>query len=66
MASYPFAPALMNREQACWYLGDISPRKLDRLQAEGRVIPKALDGTRGYLRADLDALAEGLKDWGAT
>lgn len=61
--TYAFAPKLLNRQQACWYLGDISPRKLDQLQAEGHISPKALGGVRGYLRDDLDRLAESLKDW---
>lgn len=59
--SYP--PALLNREEAAAYLAQISTRKLDQLQAEGLVIPKALKGTRCYLRADLDKYAAGLPDW---
>lgn len=63
MRGYSFAPALMNRDQACWYLGDISLRKLDRLQGEGRISPRALDGTRAYLRSELDEVAASLPDW---
>lgn len=59
--SYP--PALLNREEAAAYLARISIRKLDQLQAEGLIIPKALKGTRCYLRADLDAYAASLPDW---
>lgn len=59
--SYP--PALLNREEAAAYLAQISTRKLDQLQAEGLVIPKALKGTRCYLRADLDKYAASLPDW---
>lgn len=62
-ARLTFVPVLLCREDAAAYLGDISPRKLDELQAQGRLIPKKLDGRRGYLRADLDAFAEALPDW---
>ncbi len=59
--TYP--PALLSREEAAAYLAGISTRKLDELQAQGRVIPKALDGRRGYLREDLDEFARSLPDW---
>lgn len=58
--AYP--PILLKRDEAAAYLG-ISTRKLDELQSQGRVIPKALDGSRGYLRDDLDAFARSLPDW---
>lgn len=58
-----FTPILLSHEEAAAYLGDISPRKLDELQAQGRIIPKALDGRRGYLRDDLDEFARSLPDW---
>ncbi len=64
MTSLPYPPILLCREEAAAYLAQISPRKLDALQAEGRIIPKALDGRRGYLREDLDAFARALPDWG--
>jgi len=57
-----FAPKLMGEEAAAFYL-DISIRKLAQLQAQGRLIPKALDNKRGFLRDDLDAFAESLPDW---
>lgn len=57
-----FAPVLMSEEMAAYYLG-ISPRKLNALQAQGRIIPKQLDGKRGFLRSDLDEFAESLPDW---
>ena len=63
MASLSFPPRLLSREDAAAYLGGISVRKLDELQAQGRIIPKALDGRRGYLRDDLDEFARGLPDW---
>lgn len=63
MTTLPYPPILLSREEAAAYLAQISPRKLDALQAEGRIIPKALDGRRGYLREDLDAFARGLPDW---
>lgn len=59
--TYP--PVLLNREEAAAYLAKISGRKLDALQSEGRIIPKALDGTRCYLREDLDKFAHALPDW---
>lgn len=61
-ARLTFPPALLGRDDAAAYLA-ISVRKLDELQAQGRVIPKRLDGRRGYLRTDLDEFAAGLPDW---
>ena len=61
-ARKPYPPRLLSREDAADYLS-ISARKLDELQAQGRVIPKALDGRRVYLRDDLDAFARALPDW---
>lgn len=58
-----YTPVLLTREEAAAYLGDISVRKLDELQAQSRIIPKALDGRRVYHRDDLDALAASLPDW---
>lgn len=58
--TYP--PILLGRDEAAAYLA-ISPRKLDELQAQTRLIPKALDGRRGYLRDDLDEFARNLPDW---
>lgn len=58
--AYP--PILMSAAEAAAYLG-ISPRKLAALQAESRLIPKALDGSRGFLRDDLETFARGLPDW---
>ena len=63
MSALPYPPILLSREEAAAYLAGISPRKLDELQAQGRIIPKALDGRRGYLRDDLDAFARSLPDW---
>lgn len=57
-----YAPALMGEDAAAYYL-DISTRKLNELQAQGRLIPKKLDGKRGFLRSDLDTFAESLPDW---
>jgi hypothetical protein len=62
-ARLTFVPVLLCREDAAAYLGDISTRKLDELQAQGRLIPKKLDGRRVYLRADLDEFGESLPDW---
>lgn len=61
-ARLSFPPALLGREDAAAYLA-ISVRKLDELQSQGRVIPKRLDGRRGYLRTDLDEFAAALPDW---
>lgn len=47
---------------AAYYLG-ISTTKLNGLQAQGRIIPKKLDGKRGFLRSDLDEFAASLPDW---
>lgn len=58
--TYP--PILLTDEDAAYYLG-ISVTKLNRLQAAGRIIPKAIDGKRGFLRDDLDAFARALPDW---
>lgn len=63
MTRLSFPPVLLSREEAAAYLADISVRKLDELQAQGRIIPKALDGKRGYLREDLDEFARSLPDW---
>lgn len=57
-----FPPRLLTRENAAYYLG-ISVRKLDELQGQSRIVPKKLDGKRGYLREDLDEFARSLPDW---
>ena len=57
-----FAPALMDKHTAAWYIG-ISLRKLDQLQAENRITPKALDGKRLYSRDELDVYARSLPEW---
>ena len=57
-----FAPALMDKNTAAWYL-NISLRKLDTLQAQGRITPLALDGKRQYNREELDAYARSLPEW---
>lgn len=59
-----FAPGLMTQDQAAFYLG-CSTRKLNQLQAQSRIVPKKLDGKRGFARADLDAFIESLPDWGS-
>lgn len=59
--TYP--PVLLSRDDAAAYLGGISVRKLDALQAEGRVIPAALDGRRVYPREELDKFAAALPEW---
>lgn len=61
-ARLSYAPILMRDEDAAEYIG-ISVTKLNRLQAAGRIIPKAIDGKRGFLRDDLDEFARGLPDW---
>lgn len=58
--TYP--PILLDEPAAAAYLS-ISTAKLNQLQRQGRLIPKRLDGKRGFLRGDLDAFAEGLPDW---
>ena len=58
--SYP--PILLRDEDAAEYIG-VSVTKLNRLQAAGRIIPKAIDGRRAFLRDDLDAFARALPDW---
>lgn len=64
MRAPAYLPRLLSREDAAAYLGGISVRKLDELQAQGRIIPKRLDGRRVYLRDDLDEFARALPDWG--
>ena len=61
-ARFAYAPILLPEAEAAHYLG-ISDTKLNRLQRQGRIIPKALDGKRGYLRDDLDEFARSLPDW---
>lgn len=62
-AHLAYAPVLLGRDEAAAYLGGISIRKLDELQAQGRIIPKALDGRRVYARDELDRFAATLPDW---
>lgn len=62
--SISFTPGLMGEPAAAFYLG-ISTSKLNALQAQGRLIPKKLDGKRGFARIDLDEFIESLPDWGA-
>lgn len=57
-----FTPGLMGESAAAFYL-DISTSKLNELQAQGRLIPKKLDGKRGFAKADLDQFIESLPDW---
>jgi len=63
MVNLTYPPGGLNREEAAAYLGGISVRKLDELQAQGRIIPVALDGRRVYLRSDLDEFLAGLPGW---
>ena len=58
--SYP--PALLRREDAAEYLG-VSPRTLDELQQQARVIPVDLDGMKRFRREDLDEFARTRPDW---
>jgi len=58
--NYP--PILFPDEDAAEYIG-VSVTKLNRLQAAGRIIPKAIDGKRGFLRDDLEEFARSLPDW---
>lgn len=57
-----FAPGLMGEAAAAFYL-DISTSKLNELQRQGRLIPKKLDGKRGFSRTDLDEFIAKLPDW---
>lgn len=57
-----FTPGLMGEASAAFYL-NISTSKLNELQAQGRIIPKKLDGKRGFARTDLDAFIDSLPDW---
>lgn len=58
--TYP--PILFTDDDAAAYIG-VSVTKLNRLQAAGRIIPKAIDGKRGFLRDDLEEFARALPDW---
>lgn len=58
-----WTPILFSREDAAIYLGGISVRKLDELQAQRRIVPRALDGRRVYLRDELEEFARGLPGW---
>lgn len=59
-----YAPGGLSREEAAAYIGGVSVRKLDELQAQGRIVPVALDGRRVYLREHLDAFLASLPEWG--
>lgn len=61
-ARLTYTPILLRDEDAAEYIG-VSVTKLNRLQAQGRIIPKAIDGKRGFLRDDLDEFARNLPDW---
>jgi DNA-binding transcriptional MerR regulator len=62
MAGHVFQPGSFGREKAAEYL-DISPRKLDDLQARGLVVPVSLDGMKRFRRVDLDEYLDGLSHW---
>lgn len=57
-----FTPGLMGEAAAAFYL-NVSTSKLNELQAQGRLIPKKLDGKRGFARTDLDEFIASLPDW---
>lgn len=56
------ARVLFTREGAAAYL-DVSPRTLDKFQADGRLVPRDLDGMKRFHRDDLDEFASRLPDW---
>lgn len=60
-----FAPKLLDKNAAAYYLST-STRKLDELQALGKVTPRALGNKRVYLRDELDDFASSLGEWKAT
>jgi len=61
--SLPSWPALMTRDSAAAYL-DMSPRKLDDLQAQGHVIPVKSHSGKRFARSELDRYVESLPEWG--
>lgn len=63
MTNLSYPPALLNKEEAAAYLAKISPRTLDKLQAQGHITPHALGARRVYKRAELDKFAESLPEW---
>lgn len=52
-------PALLDRDQACAYMGSISPAMLHRLVAQGKLPkPRQISNNRvGWLRTELEAAA---------
>jgi len=58
--TYP--PILFTDDDAAAYIG-VSVATLNRLQAAGKIVPKANGGKRGFLRDDLEEYARGLPDW---
>lgn len=57
-------PALMRRETAAAYL-DMSPRKLDELQARSVIIPVDTDAGKRFTLAELNRYIETRPEWGA-
>lgn len=60
-----FAPGLLQRDEAAYYL-NLSSRKFNDLIQRGDVIAVRLDGKKLYRRADLDELIEALAEWSET
>lgn len=62
-SSLRYPPILLPYLDAAEYLG-VSLAKLNELQAQRRIMPRALDGKREFLRDDLDEFARSLPEWG--
>lgn len=56
-------PALMGRELAALYL-DMSTRKVDQLQALGKLIPVKSDAGKRFSVEELNRYIASLPDWG--
>lgn len=61
MMRIEFAPALMTRDQAAYYLS-MSTRELDRLRQTGELIPRSSGKNVRYTKAELDAYVERLPE----
>lgn len=65
MTRVAFAPGLLQRDEAAFYL-NLSTRKFNDLIQRGDVVAVRLDGKKLYRRVDLDELIDGLPEWEAT